>query len=306
MSKILFAGTALMATLCATAEPVDSIQTNITQPDKIVAEFKQQVDSLDQVLKFHSGKIKFAEQSVRLTVPANHYFIDAPQSKFILENLWGNAQDEEVLGMIVRSDFLPNETNNDYSFVISYSPTGYISSAERVEFDHNDLLHQIQEQLQASNKLRVEQGLNVLQAENWVMVPYFDNYKKALYWATELKVNGSEESLINYNLRLLGKDGVIKINAVGTMDQLGKIKQVLPYLLAQTEFLEGFRYNEYNADTVIESNWKLEELIAGKQKETLFSKIPTPLAAGSILMIGTLIAARRFSNFKRKPVQATA
>ncbi|WP_290794469.1 DUF2167 domain-containing protein [Flavihumibacter sp. UBA7668] len=305
MTKILLAGTALISSLCVIAEPVDSIHSAPSQADQIQTELKKQADSIDQELTFHAGKLRFSDQSIRMKVPSGYYFIDAVQSRYILETIWGNVPDEEVLGMIVRSDFLPGEINNDYSFVISYSPVGYIPTDETPDFDHNELLEDIQDQLQESNKKRLENGFNALQAENWVMVPYFDNYKKALYWATELKVNGSDEALINYNLRLLGKNGVLKINAVGTMDQLPAIKQVLPYILAQTEFLEGFRYADQPDQTKTEHPWKLEELISGKKETTIFSIVPKPIATGSLVMIGTFIFIRGFSNFKRKAANPT-
>ncbi|KYP15727.1 DUF2167 domain-containing protein [Flavihumibacter sp. CACIAM 22H1] len=276
MTKILLAGTALISSLCVFAEPVDSISSTPSSTDQIKAEFNKQVDSIDKELTFHAGKLRFAEQSVRMKVPSGYYFIDANQSRYILETVWGNVPDEEVLGMIVRSDFLPSEINNDYSFVISYSPTGYIPTGQTTDFDHRELLEEVQNQLQESNKKRLEKGFNALQAEKWIMVPYFDSYKKAVYWATELKVNGSDESLVNYNLRLLGKNGVLKINAVGTIDQLPAIKKVLPYLLAQTSFIEGFRYEDYSPEEQSGGGMETGRIISGKKNSRFFPMYPSP------------------------------
>ncbi len=305
MTRILLAGSALIASFCALAEPIDTIHLS-PNSEAIQANFKRQADSIDKVLKFHAGKLRFADQSIRMKVPEGHYFIDATQSRFILETIWGNIPDEEVLGMIVGSRFVPAEINNDYSFVISYAPIGFIPTEERAEFDHHELLEGIQDQLQTANEKRLEQGFNALQVENWIMVPFFDNYKKALYWATELKVNGSDEPLVNYNLRLLGKNGVLKINAVGTLDQLPNIKQVLPFILSQTEFLDGFKYTDHPAPDSANSEWQLQDLIAGKKKDNFLSDFNKPLAAGSLLMIGTLFFMRRFSNSKRKADKPTA
>ena len=295
-----------MISFSALANPIDSIQLTGSQSTQIHSAFKKQADSINQALKFHSGKLRFSDQSIRMKVPEGHFFIEPDQARFILENIWGNIPDEEVLGMIVRSDFVPSNINNDYSFVISYAPIGYVSSEKQKEFDHLELLNNIREQLQEANEKRLEQGFNALQVENWVMIPYFDDYKKALYWATELKVNGSDESLVNYNLRLLGKNGVLKINAVGTMDQLPAIKKVLPFILSQSEFMEGFRHSDQANPVSSENNWQLEELISGKQQKSMLSAFPKPIAAGSLLMIGTIFIIRRFSNSKRKPGKATA
>ncbi len=306
MTKILLAGSALMISFSALANPIDSIQLTGSQSTQIHSAFKKQADSINQALKFHSGKLRFSDQSIRMKVPEGHFFIEPDQARFILENIWGNIPDEEVLGMIVRSDFVPSNISNDYSFVISYAPIGYVSGKQQKEFNHLELLNDLREQLQEANEKRLEQGFNALQVENWVMVPYFDEYKKALYWATEVKVNGSEESLVNYNLRLLGKNGVLKINAVGTMDQLPAIKKVLPFLLSQSEFLEGFRYTDHIDTNSTEEGWQLAELISGKRKKEFLAEFPKPIAAGSLLMIGTFFVIRRFSNSKRKPVKASA
>ena len=51
----------------------------------------------------------------------------------------------------------------------------------------------------------------------------FDSAQKKLYWAKELRFDGSPETTLNYNLRILGREGVLVLNAVAEVSQLSEV-----------------------------------------------------------------------------------
>jgi len=302
MQKTFFTGLFLLGTLIAAATPPDSAALQPKEEARLYKQFNRQLDSAEKKIEYATGVIPLAEGRVKLTVPEGFKFINAEQSRFILENLWGNMQDQDVFGMIVKNDFKVTRLVNDYSFVISFSDIGYVQDQEDTDLDHADLLETLKTNMELSNENRVKQGVNTMTVESWALVPYYDSYKKALYWANKIAVNGTNEEILNYNLRLLGKTGVIKINAVATMDQFPEIKRILPLIITQTRFDEGQKYSDYVKGRDLNSEWTINELIAGKGKNHgFFASILASwkLWLGLIILGGAAIAGIRMLKTNR-------
>jgi uncharacterized membrane-anchored protein len=264
MRKTLLTGIIFLNACLAMAAPIDSVSLQPKEEARLYKQFNQQLDSTENTIDYLDGVIELAGGRVKLTVPEGFKFINAEQSRYILEELWGNMPDSEVFGMIVKENFKVTRLVNDYSFVISFSDIGYVPDNKNISLDHDELLATLKKNMQISNENRIAQGVNTLSVQSWALVPYYDAYKKALYWANKIAVNGTDEEILNYNLRLLGKTGVIKINAVATMDQFPEIKQVLPLIITQTRFEEGEKYTDFNKNKDAKSAWTITELVAGK------------------------------------------
>lgn len=300
MSKSFFTGAILLFSLSSMADPTDSSAIQPKDEAILYKRFNKQLDSLESKITFQTGQISLANGHIKLTVPEGFQFINAEQTRFILEDLWGNLEDKDVYGMLVKNGFKVSRLTNDYSFVLSYSDLGYVQDNKDTDLDHADLLSTLQNNMEINNENRISHGVNTMTVKEWVLVPYYDKYKKALYWANKIAVNGSDEEILNYNLRLLGRSGVIKINAVATMDQLPSIKQVLPLIISQTRFEEGQQYADFMAGKDKISNWTINELIAGKDqdKNSISTFMHSPKFWLSLLAIGGAGFAG-FSIFKR-------
>ncbi|HPZ87582.1 MAG TPA: DUF2167 domain-containing protein [Flavihumibacter sp.] len=301
MRTLLITGLAVLCMYSAAANPEHSSPTE--EENSLIASLNKQLDSIDKKLIFKKGHVSLADGHIELTVPEGFLFIDAEQARFILEEGWGNMPDMDVAGMLVRKGFRATNLENDHSFVISYGAFGHVDDNKNTELDHDALLSVLQHNMERSNEMRTEAGYNTLQVTGWVMVPYYDNFKKALYWASRVKVNGSDEEILNYNLRLLGNTGVIKINAVATMDQLSAIKNALPAIIAQTKFAKGDTYADYREGTHAKSDWLLTDMVAGEKKPNIL--VATFKWAGIFLLAGAMSTAY-FKYSKRKLEKAVA
>ena len=306
MRKLAVTSYALLFSICSMAFPEDSTTLLPQAEAPIIEKLNHQLDSLENQIKYHTGNIMLAGGKFNLRVPDEFLFIDAAQSRYILEELWGNLPDPEVAGMIVRKGFQPSKLINDYSFVIGYSDIGHVSVEKDAELNHTDLLANLKNNMLRSNESRLNMGLNTMAVSGWVMVPYFDHFKKALYWATRITANGTDEEILNYNLRLLGKTGVIKINAVATLDQLSDIKKNLPLIIAQTRFSAEERFEAFKEGTDRESKQNLTSLIAGTPQESWYSKLKISWQVVFLVIGLSFITHRVFSNLKRKATPAAA
>lgn len=56
---------------------------------------------------------------------------------------------------------------------------------------------------------------------------------------------GEAEHTLNYNIRILGRRGVLILNAVADMKQLPSIRKETRGVLSAVEFEEGHRYQDY-------------------------------------------------------------
>ncbi len=303
----LLTGFALCCLTVAQAAPLDSLTLQPKEEAGLLRRFSKQLDSIDRKIVFYTGHISLSGGNIQMTVPDGFLFIDGPQSRFILEELWGNMPDMEVSGMLVRDGFRATKLGNDHSFVLSYSDIGYVPDKKDNTLDHHDLLETLQENMESSNASRIEMGFNTLSVTGWVMVPYYDQYKNAVYWATRVRANGSDEEILNYNLRLLGRNGVIKISAVATMDQLPAIKQELPAIIAQTRFAPGAAYADFKPDADQQSDWNLRDMVAGrKQEKGFFTRHQASLKWAGLLLLAGGIGATVFGWSQKKKQQALA
>ena len=80
---------------------------------------------------------------------------------------------------------------------------------------------------------------------------------------------------LNYDVRVLGREGVLSMNAVAGMPQLASIERDMKGLLRVATFNEGHRYEDYNKSTDRMAAYGLGALVAGglAAKAGLFAKL---------------------------------
>ena len=73
-------------------------------------------------------------------------------------------------------------------------------------------------------RVRVDAGYEPIELVGWATPPRYDSRTHKLYWAKELKFGDSDENTLNYNIRILGRRGVLVLNAVAGMSQLALVQ----------------------------------------------------------------------------------
>jgi uncharacterized membrane-anchored protein len=129
-----------------------------------------------------------------------------------------------------------------------------------------------------------------------------------MYWAKELAFGTNSNHTLNYNIRVLGRRGVLVLNAVAEMDQLAAIRSQTRDVLAAVDFNEGHRYSDYLPGTDKAAAYGITGLIIGATaaKAGLFKVLIAGLLAfKKIVIVGFLAvvaAIKRF--FSRRPPKA--
>ena len=138
----------------------------------------------------------------------------------------------------------------------------------------------------------MKQGYPAIALVGWATPPRYDATEKKMYWAKELSFGDSGESTLNYNIRILGRRGVLILNAVGSMEQLEDIEKAAPSILATVNFQDGHRYADFDSKTDKVATYGLAALVTGGvlAKGGFFKVLIAGLLAGKKFVIFGAIA----------------
>jgi uncharacterized membrane-anchored protein len=133
----------------------------------------------------------------------------------------------------------------------------------------------------AANEERRKAEYPAVNLIGWAKAPHYDATSHKLYWAKELDFQGTPVRILNYDVRLLGRVGVLSMNAVAGMPQLAQIDADMEPLIKTAEFNAGFRYADFDESTDKVAAYGLGALVAGTAaaKLGLFAKIGAFLLA---------------------------
>ena len=231
-----------------------------TAPTDEAAQIKAFVDSLTP----HSGDISLAQANATLKVGGDYSFYDEKDARRILEEAWGNPPDasDGVLGLIMPAKSTPFD-QNAWAATITYLDDGYVTDADAAKIDYDGLLSSMKKDTAASNAQRVKQGYQPVELIGWAEQPSYDPESHKLFWARELKFGDGEAHTLNYDIRVLGRRGVLVIGFIAGMSDLAAIKNSAPDVLAMANFDKGATYAEYERGRDKKAAYGLIGLIAG-------------------------------------------
>lgn len=158
-----------------------------------------------------------------LSVPEGFRYLDPSQAKKVLV-AWGNPPGKMTLGMLFPTDIGPFEESG-WGVVISYDDDVYVADNDADSVDYADLLKQMKEEVISGNEERETQGYEPIELIGWASPPRYNRATHKLYWARELKFGDQVENTLNYDIRVLGRKGVLSFNAVASMNQLATIQE---------------------------------------------------------------------------------
>ena len=222
------------------------------------------VDSITASYQYQTGSIALGDGLATLNVPAGFRYLNPEQSRQVLEDLWGNPPGQTSLGMIFPADQGPMDSAS-FAFNITWDDMGYVKDGDADEINYDELLESIKKDSETENQQLVEQGYEAIHIIGWASAPYYDKEKKVLHWAKEFRVGDYPENTLNYDVRVLGRKGVLSMNAIGMMNQLETVKGAVPGIISSVAFTEGNRYadfSESSGDKI--AAWSIGGLVAGK------------------------------------------
>jgi len=217
-----------------------------------------------KAMKPKTGEVPLGDFA-KASLPDGVCFLDAKDSRTVLEDLWGNPPEavEGVYGMIVKSPETVLE-EKAWGIIITYTKDGYVDDSDAAGIDYGKLLVSMKEGTVESNKERVKQGYGTVDLVGWAEVPHYDSSTHKIYWAKELAFEGNESNTLNYCVRILGRRGVLELNSVAPISELAEVRESSRKILDGVEFTSGNRYADFNRATDNMASYGIAALVAGE------------------------------------------
>lgn len=269
----LAAATLILASSLAIAQDDDFLGLS-EQEQREYAHIQSLLESLD----LRTGDIELGGNLAVLHVPDDFYFLDAEDAETVLVDIWGNPPGQDVLGMLFPARYSPVDPES-WAVTVNYVADGWVSDEDAADIDYDELLEEMQEAIRDANPEREAAGYGTLELLGWAEAPRYDVVGKKLYWAKELRFDGSDATTLNYEIRTLGRRGILTMTFIAAGSQLAEINESRESVLAMAEFNDGNRYLDFDPSIDEVAAYGLGALIAGKiAAKTGF------LAAGLLLL----------------------
>ncbi|GAA4324395.1 DUF2167 domain-containing protein [Flaviaesturariibacter amylovorans] len=248
----------LAALVVRAGDPTDSLK----REQAAMAEQLRAVDSIEKSLHYKTGTVVVGSNLATLNLPAGFKFLDSTEARLIIEDIWGNPKGQKALGLIVPAN--TGAVLADYAFVVEYEAMGFVKDDDADKINYDDLLIELKKDAVAGNEERKRLGMESMDLVGWAAKPYYNKEQKILYWAKEFKVEGKEENTLNYDIRVLGRRGVLVLQAVSGMSQIDSVNKQIPSIIAMAQFNQGERYADFDSKTDDIAAWTIGGLVAGK------------------------------------------
>lgn len=185
-------------------------------------------------------------------IPDGYVFADGDDTRLLMEEMKNPISDTE-LGFIAPSTL-------EWFLVFEFNEVGYIKDDEKNSLDAGAMLKGIQKGNEAANRERTKRGWPILNITGWEQPPRYNPSTHYLEWA----IRGESESspIINWNTRLLGRGGVMKVTLVTAPEILN---QTMPYyhsIISGFNYTEGNRYTEFRQGDKM-AKYGLSALVVG-------------------------------------------
>jgi uncharacterized membrane-anchored protein len=234
----------------------------------------------DSSLRFTQGDVEISDGLARLSLGDRYRYLGPEDTARVLVEAWGNPPSNPTLGMVFPAGMGPLD-DDSWAVVIEYQDDGYVSDDDAKDLDYAEILEGMQEAVSEANEERREAGYGSVELVDWAEPPHYDAASHKVYWAKRLAFEGSDQHTLNYDIRVLGRRGVLVLSAVGSMAQLEAIRTGMQDVLGIVEFNPGHRYADFDPSADRVATYGIGALIAGgvAAKAGLFAKLGAFLLA---------------------------
>lgn len=252
--KSIFAAIAAL-TFCAVSIPIRAQDSAEKKTDAA-----QKMKQIVQGLQYQSGEITLLGGKVKIKLTDDFKFLDPANARKVLVDLWHNPPGAgSVTGLIVPKGFLITE---GWAAVLQWSDVGYVKDSEYDGIDFTKMLDQLKEQNREESKNREAAGYGQMLLTGWATAPHYDKQSHKLYWAKSFDVKRNDLAL-NYDIRVLGRGGVMELSMLADMSELSQIEAKVPAILSMVDFTDGNRYTDFKPGTDKVAAYGIAGLIAG-------------------------------------------
>ena len=221
-----------------------------------------QMQRIQDSLHPQTGDVRLPDGDAVLHLGSDYYFLPADEARKVLVDAWRNHPDSSigVLGLV----FPKGKTFMDDSWaaVISFEKTGYVSDEDAKTADYAELMTQMQTGEEERNAERTSQGYPAQHLVGWAQTPVYDPVNHSVVWARNIHFSDQQENVLNYDVRLLGRRGVLSLNMLTVMAKLDETKAAAAKFARSVEYDRGERYADFQPGDA-KAEYGVAGLVAG-------------------------------------------
>jgi len=267
-------------------------------------------EEFEAKLGYQTGTVTIGNGIATIAVPPSFRFIGPEGSRRLLTQAWGNPPEsaDGVLGMLIPAEASPL-SKQGWGIAITYDEDGYVDDSDAAKMDYGKLLKEMQDGATEVNEERAKRGFPAVTVVGWAEPPTYDRASHKMYWAKDLMFGSGGDHTLNYNIRILGRRGVLVLNAIAGMNQLPSVRSETQNVLTAVNFVEGHRYTDYLPGKDKAAAYGVAGLVIGATaaKAGLFKVLWVGiLAFKKVIIVGVVAlvgAIRRL--FGGRPVETT-
>jgi uncharacterized membrane-anchored protein len=199
--------------------------------------------------------VELGDKLAQLDMSDAYLFADGDDTRAVMEYL-GNPPTNAEVGMII-----PNSEDENWFIVFEYSDIGYVRDDDSDEIDAAAILESYKQGTEAANEQRVDMGATPIHVTGWFEEPFYNAQTNNLTWAMMLE-DDEKMQTVNYNTRILGREGYMSAVLVADPERLNTLKTELAGIVSNFSYKQGNRYAEYIQGDKL-SKLGLTALIAG-------------------------------------------
>jgi uncharacterized membrane-anchored protein len=188
-------------------------------------------------------------------VPKDMIFADQPNTIKFMKALGNPTDGEEEVGSVLRKEW------GEGFAIFEFSNIGYVDDSEKDKLDPDGILEAIKTGTEEGNEARKAAGSGEIHVVGWQEKPHYDKATNSLQWSILAKDEEGNE-VLNHQMRVLGRTGVMKITLVGEPKEMPLMVNDFKTLIKGFNFNPGSKYAEYKAGDKI-AGYGLTALVAG-------------------------------------------
>ncbi len=221
--------------------PGQSTQGLTPEQQALVAKFRD----ISATLNPRGGDIPLKDAQATLHLGQAYYFIGPEASRRVLVEAWGNppSSADGVLGMI----FPAGKTFADdtWAAVVTYEAEGYVPDDDARDTNYEEMITELKNAEPEVNAERKKGGYPEIHLVGWAQPPYYDQAHHTLVWARNIHFGTETDNTLNYDMRALGRRGVLSMSILSTMSKIGDVRAQSAKLQNIGTFDKGSRYQDY-------------------------------------------------------------
>lgn len=211
-----------------------------------------QGNALENIKWIHGPSVGSLKSTASIKVPEGYTFASAKDTIALMEAMQNPPSGNEM-GFV-------SPAGQEWFVVFEFNETGYIKDDEKSSLDADAMLKSIRSGTERSNEERRSRGWSTINVVGWYQAPKYNDRTNNLEWATRLESDG--KPLLNYNTRLLGRRGVMRVTLVADPSKMTEIMPDFNRLMAGFSYSEGEKYAEFKSGDKV-AEYGLAALVVG-------------------------------------------